>query len=308
MLIYIAGAGAMGCRFGVQLAHSNQNVILLDNWEDHVEKIQKDGLKVSGSINTNIELPILYPSQATEPADYIILFTKAMQLPKMLKDIQQIISPKTKVICLLNGLGHEEIIKQYVLEESIIMGVTIWTASLKGPGHIHLSGTGEINLQSLLPSGEAATRTIVEILNNAQLNATYESDVLAAIWRKACVNGVMNSNCAVLDCTVGELFSDPNGRAIVDSIIDEFLKVASLEGIQLDKQAISEYIFQTSVRAAEHYPSMHQDLVQNQRLTEIDYLNGYVAKKAKEHHVETPYCDYITKMVHMKEKFLVESK
>lgn len=306
MLTYIAGSGAMGCRFGAQLAQSNQKVILLDNWDEHIQKIQKDGLKVTGTIEKEMNLSIMRPSEATEPADYIILFTKAMQLPKMLEDIQQIINEDTKVVCLLNGLGHEEVIRQYVPEHSIIMGVTVWTASLSGPGHVHLSGTGEINLQSLLPSGEEAGRVITEMLNKAGLNATYESDVISAIWRKACVNGTMNSNCAVLDCTVGELFASSNGKEIINSIIDEFVEIAELEGISLDDQEMKDYVYQTAVKAADHYPSMHQDLIQNNRLTEIDYLNGYVARKAQEYEVETPYCEYITKMVHLKESLLVK--
>ena len=44
-------------------------------------------------------------------------------------------------------------------------------------------------------------------------------------------------------------------------------------------QAIKDYVMKTSVAAAEHYPSMHQDLIQNHRPTEIDYINGAVAKK-----------------------------
>ena len=41
MRIYIAGSGAMGCRFGYQLQKSGEDVVLLDNWEDHIAAIQK---------------------------------------------------------------------------------------------------------------------------------------------------------------------------------------------------------------------------------------------------------------------------
>ena len=54
------------------------------------------------------------------------------------------------------------------------------------------------------------------------------------------------------------------------------------------------------LKAAEHYPSMHQDLVQHKRMTEIDYLNGYISRKGKEYGIDTPYCDYVTQMIHLK--------
>lgn len=168
-------------------------------------------------------------------------------------------------------------------------------------------GTGEINLQSVLSAGEANAREVVEILNDAKLYATYDSDVLPSIWRKACVNGTMNSNCAVLDCTIGELFASQDGQDIVKTTIQEFVTLAHLEGVDVDEQEITDYVFATSVKAAHHYPSMHQDLIQNKRLTEIEYLNGYVARKSKEYGVESPYCEYVTKLIHTKESLLVGS-
>lgn len=305
MLIYIAGSGAMGCRFGAQLIEAGKEVILLDTWDEHIKMIQKNGLKITGDQPREVEIPIMRPKEATETADLVILFTKAMQLPAMLADIQPIIGDHTKVLCLLNGLGHQDVIKQYVPETSIIMGVTVWTASLQGPGHVKLAGTGEINLQSLMPSGEANGRKVVELLNDANLYATYDSDVLPSIWRKASVNGTMNSNCAVLDCTIGELFASQDGQEIVKAIIHEFVALAHLEGVAVDEQEITDYVFETSVKAAHHYPSMHQDLIQHHRLTEIEYLNGYVARKGKEYGINSPYCEYVTKMIHVKESLLV---
>ena len=45
MFIYIAGAGAMGCRFGYQLHKAGNEVILLDMWKDHIQAIKNDGFK-----------------------------------------------------------------------------------------------------------------------------------------------------------------------------------------------------------------------------------------------------------------------
>ena len=55
-----------------------------------------------------------------------------------------------------------------------------------------------------------------------------------------------------------------------------------------------------------HYPSMHQDLIQNHRKTEIDYLNGYVSRKGKEYGINTPYCDTVTIIIHGRENMLVK--
>lgn len=304
MKIYIAGSGAMGCRFGYQLHEAGEDVTLLDNWDAHIDAIKKDGLKITGDKELTVKLPIMHPTEASEKADLIIVFTKAMQLPKMLADIQQIISEKTAVLCLLNGLGHETVMKEYIKPEQIMMGVTVWTAGLKGPGHAHLIGTGSINLQAIDAKGEESGKRVAEVLNKANLNATYDTNVMKSIWRKACVNGTMNATCALLDGTIGQVFSSEQGLEVVRTIIHEFVIVAHAEGVDVDEKEMYDYVMHISVDAAKHYPSMHQDLIQNHRLTEIDYINGAVARKAEKYNLSTPYCKMITQLIHTKEHVL----
>lgn len=304
MLIYIAGAGAMGCRFGYQLHEAGNEVILLDNWEEHIEAIKENGLKITGDKEDNVKLPIMKPNEATRKAELIILFTKAMQLPSMLQDIEQIIDENTKVLCLLNGLGHDEVLEKYMPIKNILLGVTVWTAGLAGPGVAKLSGTGSVNIQSLDKAGVEGAKHIVDVMNEANLNVEYDEDVYPSIWRKACVNGTMNSTCALLDATIGEFFSSETAEEVVLNIIHEFVKVGEATGVKLDEKEIIEYVFATSKAAAHHYPSMHQDLVQNHRQTEIDFINGYVARKGKELAIDTPYCQLITDLIHSKENIL----
>ncbi|MDG3132232.1 2-dehydropantoate 2-reductase [Streptococcus suis] len=303
MRVYIAGAGAMGCRFGYQLSKTKHEVILLDNWEAHISAIQKDGLKVTGDVDDIVHLPIMKPTEATEVADLIILLTKADQLPKMLQDIKGIIGKHTKVLSLLNGLGHATTMRRYVPEESIMVGVTVWLAGLKGPGHAHLQGPGSLSLQNMSGDGESVSE-IIDMFNEAGLHAKYDDHVIRAIWQKACVNGTMNPTCTVLDCTIGELFGTEAGLNIVQGIFKEFIAVAKSETDGIDEEAIWKYVMDTSKKASSHYPSMHQDLVQNKRKTEIDYLNGAVVFKGKRAGIPTPYCQMITEMIHAKESML----
>ncbi|WP_124058974.1 2-dehydropantoate 2-reductase [Vaginisenegalia massiliensis] len=301
MLIYIAGSGAMGCRFGYQLSKTNHEVILLDNWADHIKAVNEQGLRVTGDIEETVQIPMMLPSQATRQADLIILFTKAMQLTTMLSDIQSLIGSDTKVLCLLNGLGHQEVISQYVPLKNILMGVTVWTAGLPEPGHVNLKGVGTVNLQSIDPAEKEAGQAVAQVLNEAGLNATYDEDVVPSIWRKACVNGSMNSTCALVDCTIGQFFASQEGKDLVKAIIHEFVIVAKAEGVVLNEDEMVQYVMDTSIKAAHHYPSMHQDLVQNKRLTEIDYLNGAVNQMGQKHGIDTPVCRTITQLIHAKE-------
>ena len=46
--VAVLGAGAMGCLFGGLLAEKGLNVTLIDVWKEHVDAINKDGLKMDG--------------------------------------------------------------------------------------------------------------------------------------------------------------------------------------------------------------------------------------------------------------------
>ncbi|EHE86390.1 2-dehydropantoate 2-reductase, putative [Latilactobacillus curvatus CRL 705] len=193
--IAIAGSGAMGSRFGYMLQSAGNDVVLLDNWAEHVQAINTNGLTVveAGHEPVQVRIPAALPTDIKEVQDVIILFTKSMQLVDMLQAIKPLIGAKTKVVCLLNGLGHPETIEQYLPKENIFVGITLWTAGLTGPGAITLTGSGNVELQNIDPDGKESAQALVALLSAAGLNAQYSSDVLFSIWRKACVNGTLNS-------------------------------------------------------------------------------------------------------------------
>ena len=139
MKIAIAGAGAMGSRFGLMLHQSGNEVLLIDGWAEHVQQIKEHGLQANfNGKEVEAKLPIVLQSEVEkeDQVDLIILFTKAMQLEKMLQDIQSLIKKDTEVLCLLNGIGHEDIIEKFVPMENIYIGNTMWTAGLEGPGQV----------------------------------------------------------------------------------------------------------------------------------------------------------------------------
>lgn len=309
MKIAIIGAGAMGSRFGYMLQQSGNDVFLVDTWKEHVNTINKNGLLIEENNKLNsIKIPIFLPEEAIEIPELIILFTKSMGLKSMLKSINKIIGKNTKVLCLLNGLGHNETISEFVDMKNIFMGVTLWTSELIGPGHVKLTGNGNLEIQNLDPTMEDTAKKICQTLNNANLNAVYSKNVVLSIWKKACINGVLNSTCTILDCNIEEFGQLKNSKKIITKIIQEFSQIANKYNIFLNIDEIIKNVEQTydPNEAGEHFPSMHQDLIQNHRLTEIDYINGYISKKGKEFDISTPYNDLLTMLIHSKEELLIK--
>ncbi|MBS4749678.1 2-dehydropantoate 2-reductase [Carnobacteriaceae bacterium zg-ZUI78] len=307
MKFAIFGAGALGCRIGYQLMKAGENVTLVDTWKDHVEKIKKSGLYVDyNGIEECVPIPIYYPEEVTNTFDVIIPLTKSMALENVLKDVKTYCHQNTRVISLLNGLGHHTIFEKYIPKENIVLGTTIWTAQLKEAGHVLLHGVGNITLQNAVLGDtlKESVEQIVHIFNQANLNAQYSDNVMHAIWKKACVNCCSNAATALLECNLGEYLLQENGKEVVRHLTEEFVEVARTQNIDFDLEELLAFVLQATLKVKDHYTSMYQDLVKNRRLTEIDYLNGYIAKLGKQNNISVPYNDFITKLMHLKEVIL----
>lgn len=308
MKVIIAGAGAMGCSFGYMLQKSGNDVTLLASWQDNIDAIRKNGLYLQdGDRQLSTKIDICKPEEFTGTADLVIAFTKSMQLEQRLESMRHVLKDDTKILCLLNGLGHTETLKKFVAPKNIFMGVTVVTAGMKGPGSAVLSSHGKTEIQNIVPEGKADAEMIVEALNKATMPAVYSDNILWSIWRKAALNGAMNSTCTIMECNMLELGRIAGCKDMMKCIISEFAAIAKTQGVALDIGSVTDYVYgftQPDFVGAKHYPSMHQDLIKNHRLTEIDFLNGYISRKGKELNIPTPYCDLITIFVHGKEKLL----
>lgn len=309
MKIVIAGAGAMGSRFALKLKRGGNDVTLIDGWPAHIEAIRTNGLQANLDGEEITEsFPIYAQSEVTAdtPADLIIVFTKAMQLDQMMKDIASLIGDQTRVLCLLNGIGHEDTIEKYVATDKIFLGNTLWTADLIGPGQVRLFGEGSVELQNIGEGKEAAAKELAEVLTASGLNASYSENIRYSIYRKACVNGTLNGLCSILDVNIAQFGNTATARQMVQTIVGEFAAAAAHESVELDVPEVVAHIEKTYDPAGIglHYPSMYQDLINNHRKTEIDYINGAISRKGRKYNVPTPYCDFLPQLIHAKEDVL----
>ena len=304
MKIAIAGAGAMGCRFGVKLQAAGHQVTLIDNWQDHVTSIQEHGLTVTTDDGQDhvTQMTAKRPADVTERFDLVILFTKAMQMDQMLQQLSGILDNQPIVLTLANGIGNVETIERHVPKDRVVAGTTVWSSSLTGPGHITVTGTGSISLQAIVPEKFDDLPALIAALNAAHLNASPAENVLAAIWKKAALNSVLNTYCTLFDCNIGGFGALPNWRTLNDAVLTEFAAVAKAAHIQFDAAADTALIaaqFDPDKNGG-HYPSMHQDMAKK-RPTEIDFLNGYIAQLGKKLGVPAPTNALLTQLIHSQE-------
>lgn len=300
--IAIAGAGAMGGRIGTQIKQAGYNVTLIDNWDEHIQKINADGLEIQNESTTyNVTITAKKPSEVNEQYDLIIILTKAMDASSMINALydRNAIKESTAILTMMNGLGHDERFAEVVPKSQIFLAVTMWTAGLRGPRKLLLEGTGTIELQRADGETDSRTEEINNIFNEAGLNSVISDNVFVSIWAKATLNSVLNPLCTILDKRIGELAAYDKARAMIQPLIEEIVTVANARGVNIKTEDMINKIEAAYPESTQglHYPSMHQDL-HNGRFTEIDFLNGQIAKYGTELNIATPLNEMLTHLVH----------
>ncbi|MCE5090212.1 2-dehydropantoate 2-reductase [Staphylococcus devriesei] len=305
MKIAIAGSGALGSGFGAMLYRQGYDVTLIDGWEPQTTAVKKDGLHIDiNGEQHHLNIPMYQDTEIPQDAqfDVVFLFTKAMQLQDMLGHIKHHIHENTIMVCTMNGLKHERYIANVVDEARIVRGVTTWTAGLESPGQTHLMGSGPVEIGALVPEGQANVDTVYELLEKADLKPLKSDNLQQSIWKKICVNGTANALCTILECRLSNLNESEYARKLVYKLTNEIVQVATIDGVHLNADEVYHYLIDLNDKVGPHFPSMYQDLINNNRLTEIDYINGAVAKLGLEHDIFAPVNQFVANMIHAKEE------
>lgn len=268
----------MGSRFGWMLSGAGAGIVLLDAWQEHIDKIAGEGLRIVHERGEDVlEVTIAHFEQWTRPVDVVVVFGKAMQTEGIMRSCRDILTPDTWVITLQNGLGNLEIIERYVARDRIIVGTTTFSAELLGPGIVRAFGEGSTELMTIEPASGEGTRRLVALMNAAGLNVTVTADVMSTVWSKVALNCVLNTLCTLLHVPVGALVKYEALEEVVATIVDEVVAVAASQDVVLDRDRILATIGQqyAATVAGAHLPSMLVDLLQH-RPTEVAYLTGAV--------------------------------
>ena len=305
MKVTIAGAGAMGCRFGAALAASGHDALLLDGWSAHVAAINDYGLRVTDERGTRVvRVPAAPFPAAADPADLVIVFAKATATAAVAAAATGAIGPATLVLTLQNGLGNIEALLPYVPRDRLLAGTTTLGTELVGPGHIRALGSGETVLGAL--AAGAACLSLAERIRDdfasAGLIAAASADVMAVIWGKVAFNCVMNSLCTIASIPVSALALYPGFDSLAETILAEVAAVGAAEGVAVDAGAALAVMKAQFDPAASgnHLASTLQDLL-NGRPTEIAHLNGAIASRAAAHGLAAPANTLITALVELLE-------
>ena len=288
MKVCVVGCGAVGSLFAANLAQLDDvEVWAYDLAREHVEAINRDGLRLSGAGEVVARPRATWDAKELPRCDFGIVATKAMHTALAIAATADAFADGC-VATVQNGLGNEESIADHV--ERVIRGTTFPAGKLLAPGQVQWDVKGDTTFGPFEPKPAPAQEIerLADACTRAGMPAQAVPDARGPQWRKVIFNAATNPVGALTGLTHGRVCGDPELRRLVSGLVDEGKSVAAVQAIELDAdpEELIDHAAKPEV-AYDHKASMLQD-VEARRLTEIDYLNGGIVRFGEEHGVPTP--------------------
>ncbi len=328
--IAFMGTGAVGGYAGAHMAHAGEDVTFIDPWPEHVERMRSHGLKISHirdvpEFTTKVRALHLTDAQqlAKEaPIDIAFVCMKSYDTEWATTLIAQYLSPNGFVVSLQNCMNEETIAGVVGWGRTVGCIASSITVDLCEPGHVRRAAGKSGTKHTVFRTGEVHGRTTDRVREICRLvsladSAMVTENLWGERWSKLVTNVMGNGLSACTGMLTKDMMRDDAIRHFSARLGSEAIRVGQALGYALEEihhldpeliaragegdaaatHAYDEHRLEEGRKGGgEHRPSMGQDMVKGRR-TEIQFLNGMVARKGEEIGLATPANRVLTEIV-----------
>jgi 2-dehydropantoate 2-reductase len=302
MRIAVVGTGALGGVWAAKLAAAEHDVTAVDTSSAVVAAINRDGVVVEDrSAGTVLVAPVLATRDPEEigPVEVVFIFVKSHQTAAAAELARPLVDATTTVCTLQNGWGNADTLAEVFPDDQIVMGVTYQSATVLAPGRVaHTADRPTIVGPYSQDGSLARAEALAAAMNGAGLRATATSGVLTEVWKKLIVNCATLPTAALTrlrSAGLGE--QGPLLEDVIDVVVTEAVATARARGLEIEREERIAYVHHLLATGSGGKASMLQD-VEAQRKTEIDAVNGAVAREAERLGVPAPMNRALVALVH----------
>jgi 2-dehydropantoate 2-reductase len=284
----VMGAGATGGYFGGQLARANADVTFVARG-DHFAALESRGLEIySATGRRMIDVRAVDHPARAERADIILLAVKCYDLEPAIEQIEPLVGPETRVLCIQNGVDAPAMAARRYGAARILGGLTRIEAVLLAPGVIgHFSSFAKFAFGAWQGANDLFEAAVFAELRAAGIDCELSADVRRAVWDKMLTLCPLAASTSITRATLGEILACKETRALHVGAIDEVVAVARAVGVDLGADAGMRALSRHESLVPETRASMARDLEAGRRI-ELDQLSGTVVRLGQELGIATP--------------------
>lgn len=290
--IAVVGAGAVGSFFGAMLARAGHRVTLIGR-AAHVQAIERDGLQLE--MAGRIERVVVAAStelSAARDAPLVLFCVKSTDTEAVARRLADVLRRDAIVLSLQNGVENAPTIARHV-RQAVLPAVVYVATAMPRPGCVSHHGRGDLVIGAMDPKAAQdpalaqSMQDVVALFATAGVPVAVAPDVMAQLWSKLMVNCAYNAISGLAQAPYAKLAAMPEVRELQQAIVREVVALAAAERVDLPLDASLEAMARIAVAMPGQLSSTAQDMARR-KPTEIDHLNGFVARRGRELGVPTP--------------------
>jgi 2-dehydropantoate 2-reductase len=276
--VAIVGAGAVGCYFGGMLARGGVPATLIGR-PSHVDAIDRDGLFIDrADVKEHIKVDADTRIEAIRGASIVLLCVKTIDTEKAAAEIKPHIGKDALLVSMQNGVDNVERIRAAAGIDGIPAVVYVAVA-MTGPGRLKHSGRGDLVV---------GDERVARLFTDAGIPCRISQNIVSELWTKLVMNCTYNPISAVGQSRYALIRGNPLTQDVMRQVTAEIVAVAAAAGVGLPSvDELMTAVLKLGDVMSNATSSTAQDLARG-KPTEIDSLNGYVARRGRELGIPTP--------------------
>lgn len=315
MKLLVWGAGAIGGTMGAYLARAGHDVTFVDVVEEHVDAINRDGIRITGPLDEfTAQAPAFTPAALRGEWDAIMLATKAQHTADATRALAPHLTANGCVISAQNGLNELTIAK--IVGDARTVGAFVnFGADYLEPGVIHYGGHGAVVVGEIDGRTTPRVSAIRDTWRDFDERAIATPNIWGYLWGKEAY-GAMLFATALTNESIADALAMPRYRDVYIALAREALAVATARGVTpeaFDGFDPNAYRPDAPDRAAERsldalvvhnrksaktHSGIWRDLAVRKRRTEVDPQLGIVVALGRDAGVPTPLIARVVELIH----------
>jgi 2-dehydropantoate 2-reductase len=215
------------------------------------------------------------------PADWVLLTTKAYQIPGAAPWLDRFCGPRTVVVVVQNGVDHADRLAPFGLSGPVLPALAYISARRDAPDRVvHMFGD-----RVVVPHGTAGAE-FAALLAGGPVTVELSDDFRTAAWRKLLVNVAANPVTALTGRPL-DVLGEPGIGSLVHDLLTEAVAAAAASGARLSADDVTATMDFYSRLPSGNSTSMLEDRLAG-RPTEHEEITGAVVRAADRHGVAAP--------------------
>ncbi len=311
--IAVIGAGAIGGITAAFLSKAGYDVEIVCKYPKKAKEAREEGLHILGVRGEHyIKMKAVADiEQLSGKKDIVMIVTKAYDMPDAAKRVLPYLKDDSIVVSMQNGICVEAM-AQIVGKERTVGCVIGWGSTMLPDGTLNMTSEGDFVIGGLQPDKDVS---FLKDVLEAMLPTRISENIFSDLYSKMIINSCITSLGVLSGLYLGQILKRKAARNIFIAIMREAIAVADAMRLKVEPYG-GKVDYYSLLRGNHFFARFKRHLIisvigykyrrlkssslqslERGKPTEIDYFNGYIAKKGGELGVPAPVNKRIVEMI-----------